>query len=174
MADLSADERKALAEHSIHLMAAGARAEFDAVIHPDAVNREGSMEPPACRGKGPEAYFATAQWLRDAYTELRHTIETAVVDGDLVALHTVMHGRHTGPFVMYDAAGKIDQVFPPTGKSFAVTQSHWLRIQDGLIIEHWANRDDMGQAAQLGWIPPSPAYLVRMARAKRQAQREES
>ena len=36
-------------------------------------------------------------------------------------------------------------------------------------VEHWANRDDMGTAAQLGWVPPSPLYLLRMARAKRRA-----
>jgi hypothetical protein len=30
----------------------------------------------------------------------------------------------------------------------------------------------MSTALRLGWIPPSPAYLVRMARATRQARRE--
>jgi hypothetical protein len=39
------------------------------------------------------------------------------------------------------------------------------------VIEHWANRDDIGTATQLGWVPPSPAYLVRMALATRRARR---
>ena len=52
-----------------------------------------------------------------------------------------------------------------------MTQSHWFRIEDGKIIEHWANRDDLGMARQLGWIPPTPAYLFKMARAKRRAKR---
>jgi hypothetical protein len=47
----------------------------------------------------------------------------------------------------------------------------WFRLEDGLIIEHWANRDDLGLVRQLGWIPPSPGYLLRMARAKRQERR---
>ena len=38
-------------------------------------------------------------------------------------------------------------------------------------LEHWANRDDLGMARQLGWIPPTPAYLLKMARAKRRAKR---
>jgi len=50
-----------------------------------------------------------------------------------------------------------------------VTQSHWFRVDDGKIIEHWANRDDLGMAKQLGWIPPTPAYLFKMVRAKRRA-----
>lgn len=65
----------------------------------------------------------------------------------------------------------MDTVFPPTGKTFTVTQSHWFRIDGGQIIEHWANRDDIGMSKQLGWIPPTPAYLVKMARAKRRASR---
>ncbi|MEV0248886.1 ester cyclase [Nocardia sp. NPDC050712] len=170
----AADTARALAIRSVRIMADGARADFDAIIHPEAVNREAAAEPPATRGRGPAAFYATALWLRGAYADLRHTIEDAVVDGDLVALHTTMYGRHVGPFVAYGADGQVDQVFPPTGKTFAVTQSHWLRIADGKVIEHWANRDDLGQAVQLGWVPPTPVYLVRMAWAKRKAKRENS
>lgn len=65
----------------------------------------------------------------------------------------------------------MDAAFPPTHKTFAMTQSHWFRIEDGKITEHWANRDDLGMARQLSWIPPTPAYLLKMARAKRRAER---
>lgn len=171
-APTTAEFARALAIRSVRIMADGELADFDAVIHPEATNREAAAEPPDTRGRGPAAYYATALWLRSAYSELQHTVESAVVEGDLVALHTTMHGRHTGPFVTYGADGSVEQVFPPTGKTFAVTQSHWLRIADGKVIEHWANRDDLGQAVQLGWVPPTPGYLLRMARAKRKAQRE--
>jgi hypothetical protein len=39
------------------------------------------------------------------------------------------------------------------------------------MIEHWANRDDLGTAEQAGWVPPTPLYLLRMALAKRRARR---
>jgi predicted ester cyclase len=93
-----------------------------------------------------------------------------VAEGDLVVVHNTMSGRHTGPMVTYDQ-GRIEQVMPPTGRRFATKQSHWLRIQDGKVIEHWANRDDIGTAKQLGWVPPSPLFLLRSALATRRLRR---
>jgi hypothetical protein len=82
-----------------------------------------------------------------------------------------MAGRQTGPFITYDEHASVKQAMPPKGNKFTTTQSHWFRINDGLVVEHWANRDDLGMAEQLGWIPPTPRYLVRMTLAKRRAAR---
>lgn len=71
-----------------------------------------------------------------------------------------MSGRHIAPFVSYDKDAQPAQVFPATGKQFASRQTHWFRVADGMVIEHWADRDDLGTATQLGWIPPSPWYTV--------------
>ena len=87
-----------------------------------------------------------------------------VAEGDFVVIHNTMSGRHHGPMVEYTAAGEVGDVFPPTGRTFATTQTHWFRLADGKVIEHWANRDDIGTAKQLGWVPPTPAYLIRMAK----------
>src|SRR5215217_379204 len=100
-----------------------------------------------------------------------HGIHHAVADGTLVAVNSTMNGRHVAPWAVYTEDGTVDTVFPPTNKTFAITQSHWFRVEDGGIIEHWANRDDLGMAKQLGWVPPTPAYLFKMARAKRRARR---
>ena len=40
-----------------------------------------------------------------------------------------------------------------------------------MITEHWANRDDLAMARQAGWVPPSPAFLLRAAMAKRRARK---
>ncbi|WP_020109154.1 ester cyclase [Nocardia sp. 348MFTsu5.1] len=158
-----------IAARSLEIMATGSLPDFEAVVHPDAVNREGITEPAATRGSGPAAFFATAQWLRGAFADLHHEIHESVTAGDLVVLHTTMTGRQVGPFVVYDENAAVKQAFPPTGRNFASTQTHWIRIRDGKVIEHWANRDDLTLSEQLGWIPPSPRYLIRMAIAKRKA-----
>ena len=160
-----------IAVRSMQIMANGTRADFADTVHPDAVNRESKDEPPACRGRGPDAYWATAMWLREAFADLAFEVHEIVDQDDLVVVHNTMSGRQTGTMVMYDADGRPAQAFPPTGRPFATTQTHWLRIADGKVIEHWANRDDMGTAAQLDWTPPSPVYLLRMVLATRRARR---
>jgi hypothetical protein len=52
----------------------------------------------------------------------------------------------------YGAGGAVARTLEPTGRAFAATQSHWLRLAYGLVIEHWANRDDLGTGLQLGWF----------------------
>jgi predicted ester cyclase len=161
----------AVAIRSLHTMATGGRSDFDAVFHPDAVNRENKVQPPSSRVPGPAGFHSTALWLRAAFAGLRYEIHHALTDGDLVAVNSTLNGRHVAQFVLYRDDGEVDSAFPPTGKSFAMAQTHWFRIQGGKVIEHWAVRDDLGQAKQLGWLPPTPAYLVRMALAKLRAKR---
>jgi predicted ester cyclase len=158
-----------LAVRSIHAMADGDRADFGTLYHPRATDRENQVQPPSSRVPGPVGFYSTALWLRAAFTGLHYDIHHALADGDLVAVNSTMNGRHVAPWTVYTDDGAVDAVFPPTHKTFAVTQAHWFRIEDGQIIEHWTNRDDLGMARQLGWIPPTPAYLLKMARAKRRA-----
>ena len=163
-----------VAVRSIQIMADGERSDFDALIHPEARNLEDVVGPPGGRTRGPAAFYATAQWLRTAFDGLSYEIHHVVADGNLVAVNSTMKGRHVAPFVTYADDGSVDTVFPPTGRTFAATQSHWLRIEDGLVVEHWANRDDQGMAMQLGWIPPTPWYLLKSALATRRARRREA
>ena len=162
----------ALCVRSIHLMGAGSRADFDRVYSPDASNREAAVEPPATRQPGAAGFHATAEWLRAAFSGLRWEIHETAAQDDLVVVHATMSGRHTGDFVSYrPGTAIVGAVMPPTGREFAVTQTHWFRTRDGMITEHWANRDDLAMARQAGWVPPSPAFLLRAAIAKRRARK---
>lgn len=147
---------------SIRLMETAELAGFTEVVHPDAVNRESVSEPPEARGVGPAAFHATARWLRSAFSDLTWDVHEVIRQGDMVAIHATMRGKQTGPFVGYGPDARPVTAFPPRGRRFAVTQTHWFRTADGKVIEHWANRDDLGMAQQLGWTPPSPSYLLRM------------
>jgi predicted ester cyclase len=174
LGDLSPDQAKELCVRSMQLMANGTRAQFDELIHPDAVNREAKDEPPESRGRGPTAFYATALWLREWFDDLAFDVHDVVVEGDIVVIHNTMSGRQTGTATIYGEDGSVLQALPATGKRFATTQTHWFRLRDGLLVEHWANRDDQGTAMQLGWVPPTPWFLLRMFLATRRARRREA
>src|SRR5690349_20346104 len=156
---MTRDDSVTVAETAIKAVIGGTLADLVAVTHPDATNREAGAEPPATRGRGPQAFQATGEWLREAFSDLTWTTERSITEGDLVVTFGTMCGRHTGNFVVWTEDAKVERVFVPTGKPYSVRQAHFQRIRDGLVIEHRAVRDDQGLALQAGWIPPTPAFL---------------
>ena len=140
----------------------------DTNVTTDFVNHRAGHEPLAARQRGPEALKATAVWLRRAFGEPRFEIHHIEVVGDRATAWVTMHGTHTGPFVVHESPdGAVTEVFPATGRGFAVRQVHWFRLADGAIAEHDAVRDDLDLAKQLGWVPPRPPYLARMLLSRR-------
>lgn len=144
---------------SFRLMEKWDDAEASAIIAPSFINAEASAEPPAARVPGLDGLRGTYDWLHEAYADLHWTIHRVVAEGDWVVAQTTMAGRQEGAFVTYTPDAQVAQSFPATGREFAVSQTHWYRVADGQLIEHHANRDDLGQAMQLGWFdaPTAPA-----------------
>lgn len=132
-------------------------AEAVAIIAPTMRNAEALTEPPAARQPGVAGARATYDWLHTAYADLHWTIHQVVAEGEWVVARTTMSGRQEGPFTTYTADGNLARVFPATGRTFAASQTHWFRIANGQIVEHHADRDDLGQALQLGWFGPPPS-----------------
>lgn len=165
------DTTATIAESAIRATLGGTLDDLAKVVHPDATNRESITEPPTTRGHGPEAYHATGEWLREAFSDLTWTTERSITEGDTVVTYGQLSGRHTGNFTVWTPDAQVERVFVPTGKPFSVRQAHFQRVVDGLVVEHWAVRDDQGMALQAGWIPPTPGFLVRCALATRRARR---
>jgi len=165
------DSIRGAARRAVRAMTDAPRERFDELYAPDAVHREAVREPQDCRQPGPAGFFATATWLRAAFSDLAWADDDVVATGDLAVVHGRMSGRHTGTFVTYRPDGTVERAFSPTGKAFCTRQAHFLRVRDGLVVEHWAVRDDLAQAQELGWIPPTPWYLLRCARATATARR---
>ena len=89
-------------------MANGSRIEFDAVIHPHAVDHENKVQPPSSRVAGPAGFYATALWLRAAFANLHYDIHHVIADGDLVAVNSTMNGHHVAPIALYTDDGQVD------------------------------------------------------------------
>ena len=99
-------------------------------------------EAPPGTPPGPEGANAVLRWLRGAFADLSYEICDAFGDADRAAVRLITRGTHTGEFMGT----------PPTGKQFEIEAIHLYRIQDGKVAEHWAKRDDVGLATQLGLI----------------------
>ena len=97
------------------------------------------------RVRGPEAMRASAEWLLAQFPDMHMTIEAVIADEDTVAVRILSEGTNLGA---------LNGVVPPTGKRFIARQSHWFRVADGKLVEHWATRDDLTAMLQLGVIRP--------------------
>ena len=45
---------------------------------------------------------------------------------------------------------------PPSGKELTFSGTTIVRMEDGMIVERWANVDELGLLQQLGVVPPPP------------------
>ena len=98
----------------------------------------GDAEPGAVRG--PEHMRSVVAWLVDQFPDITMNIEAIVSEQDIVAVLVMSEGTNLG---------KINGM-PPTGKRFAARQSHWYRVENDKLAEHWAIRDDLLTMLQLG------------------------
>jgi len=86
--------------------------------------------------------------LADAFSDQRWTIDQIIAEGDLVAIHCIHSGRHTGDYFG----------LPATGRQFAYKQMHMIKMRNGKGVEHWAVRDDAGLMRQLTATPRSSRH----------------
>jgi predicted ester cyclase len=114
-----------------------------------------ATEPPGLV-HGPTSARETARWLRAQFPDFEVTIRAIVAEDDLVVVRVLSQGTNLGA---------LGGAAPPTRKRFSAEQSHWYRVQDGKLCEHWATRDDLTTMLQLGVVDrPGPPALVRSLR----------
>jgi predicted ester cyclase len=99
--------------------------------------------------QGRDGFRQTMETLRHDLDGPSTVIHRVVAQDDLVVVQLTMHGRHVAS-TMPLLTG-----LPATGKDIAWDFIHIWRVANGLIVEHWACRDDVGLLAQVGGWPRS-------------------
>jgi predicted ester cyclase len=89
---------------------------------------------------GPEGIKALVRMLFAAFPDDRHDIEDIFAAGDRVAVRQLHHGTHEGAFLGLQ----------PSGKHVSQAEIHIIRLEEGLLVEHWGCRDDMSFLRQMG------------------------
>jgi predicted ester cyclase len=92
---------------------------------------------------GREGWNLNRKVFRDAFPDLCFEEQDIVAEGNLVVGRYVLRGTHEGEFFG----------IPPTGRRIVVSNIHIVRLEDGIIVEHWGNGDDLGMLRQLGAVP---------------------
>lgn len=112
----------------------------DELVAPEFVNHDAALPEP---GVGIEAAKASITGYREAFPDLRLTIEQQLAEGEYVTTRWSARGTHQGSLMG----------MAPTGKQATVTGITIDRIVDGRFVESWTNWDTLGLMQQLGVIP---------------------
>lgn len=126
------------------------RRQFDLLSHGD-VDGAAALWAQASlnhgRGTSPKEMARVYNCLLSVHES--HTIHEMVAEGDWVVVRTTCQGVHaTTPEIPIN--GGMFVGLEPTGRSYSVQHIHMFRVVDGKLKEHWANRDDLGAAHQIG------------------------
>ena len=76
--------------------------------------------------------------LRAGISDLQVSVEQMVAEGDTVAAHLSIRGRHTGELMG----------IPPSGKAVVLRVSDIVRLENGKAAERWGVEDMSGFAPQ--------------------------
>jgi predicted ester cyclase len=112
----------------------------DEILDPKAIGHDPALPEPV---KGPEGLKESARGYREAFPDLKLTVEEIVGEGDVVALRWTARGTHKA-----DLFG-----IAPTGKQATVTGITIDKYSGGKLIESWTNWDTLGLLQQLGAVP---------------------
>lgn len=112
-----------------------------ALVAPDFVNH-------AAAPQGRDGLRRTIGVVRHDFADLEYHEDRVVAEGDLVVNEVRQVGTHVASTM------PLLQGVEPRGLRVTWTFVHTWRVADGLIVEHWATRDDLGLLVQLGAWPP--------------------
>ena len=91
-------------------------------------------------GRGPESEKKRVTLYRNAFPDLRLTIDDIISEGETVTARWSCQGTHKG-----DLNG-----VAPTGKQFTISGISVARFTNGKMVEGWVNWDALGMMQQLG------------------------
>ncbi|HEU5379461.1 MAG TPA: ester cyclase [Ktedonobacteraceae bacterium] len=92
---------------------------------------------------GPQGIAAIITMFRQAFPDLRFTIEDQVAEGDRVVTRYTFRGTQQGELMG----------IPPTGKQVSIGGISIYRISDGKMQQAWIEYDMLGLMQQLGVVP---------------------
>ena len=94
-------------------------------------------------GRGPESEKKRVTLYRNAFPDIRFTVEDLISEGETVVARWSCHGTHKGELNGIAA----------TGKQFHITGISMARFTNSKMFEGYVNWDGLGLMQQLGVVP---------------------
>ncbi|HKP94827.1 MAG TPA: ester cyclase [Fibrobacteria bacterium] len=141
---MSIEQNKAIIQRYLKAWNTADLHAFDELLAPDFRSHCGTQHTCTMVKIDREAYKKLVTLYHAAFPDIKFEIDEMIAEGDKVVVRWTATGTHKGEF-----AG-----IPPTNESIIITATVVERIKDGKVMEHWANRDDLGLLQQLGVVPP--------------------
>ena len=131
---MSEDNKAKMRQFYEDVVQNGDFAKLGELVAPNLVDHNpGPGQAPGAEGV---KQFFTA--MRAAVSDLRVSVEQIIAEGDKVAAHVSISGRHTGELMG----------IPPSGKEVVMRVSDIVRIENGKAVEHWGVEDMSGFVSQ--------------------------
>ena len=131
---MSEDNKAKMRKFYEEVVQNGNFAMLDELTAPNFVDRNpGPGQAPGAEGI---KQFFTA--MHAAVSDLRVNVEQIIAEGDKVAAHLSLSGRHTGELLG----------IPPSGKDLVMRVSDIVRIENGKAVERWGVEDMAGFVPQ--------------------------
>jgi steroid delta-isomerase-like uncharacterized protein len=89
---------------------------------------------------GPEGFKQNVSALLTAFPDIDWTIEDVIAEDDKVVFRAIGRGTHEGEFMGIES----------TGREVTLSGIVIFRIDDGRVVERWAQFDTIGMLRQLG------------------------
>lgn len=116
---------------------------LDKMVAEDFLDHEAppGQEPPV---RGRQVVRTVVEGMHEAFPDLEVELEETIAEGDLVTTRTTWRGTHEGSFFGIE----------PSNETVEVDAIDVVRIEDGLVTEHWGLMDTIGLMTQIGEIEP--------------------
>jgi predicted ester cyclase len=91
-------------------------------------------------------YWQTREFmprLKEAFPDLRHSIQAQIAEGDMVATFSIVSGTHEGPFFG----------IPASGRRVSFQHLDLDRVVEGRVVSHNAESGWLGVLLEWGVLP---------------------
>ena len=135
---MSADNKALVRRVIDEALNKGNLAVVDELVAPSYVYRE----PTAGEVRGPDGLKKMVTMYRNAFPDLRITIDDQIAEANRVVTRWTGRGTHKGELMGV----------APSGQQVTVMGILITRLADGKIVEEWENYDALGMMRQIGAV----------------------